>query len=359
MPARPPELGVVCLRTVHVHVHVSVSMSPRRDDGRPLRDRALGQRGRPHRPGLRPGGLPGFDPERVLQQLLARVNADTLVGQDAGHFDPWGPDLLTVDAFASDRSYEPRREDLARVLGTPAPYWPTGLIQPEEMDRWRPGTPPPAVPPRHPALDTAPLDRLHRDQPGTPADRAVLRLAGEIDAQAVESAQIHIEMLEKCFDRQSIALAATVLEPAPANEPVEATLRAGWAEILHRTDALARDCVALATDWDGGRYFSFSTTTLRTGPASSTCSSTTSRTGRQQTPPDHRRPPQCYRYHALGQAWRDMPHAFHELFRASRGSDSSTHRAQVRPMNSRYVALARWSTAMSGAWRLRDVAASS
>lgn len=210
------------------------------------------------------GGLPGIHPERALQRLLDRVDADVLVGQDAGHFDPWGPDLLAIDAFAPERTYEPRWEDLARVLSTPAPYWPDGLVQPEEMARWRPGTPPPAVPPRHPELDTQPLDRLSRNQPDTLASRAVLHLARQIDAQAAQAAEADLSLLEESADRQSIALAATALEPAALDDPDEATLRAGWAEILDRTDALARDCVALAAEWDGGRYFPFSTTaTLR------------------------------------------------------------------------------------------------
>ncbi|WP_329431133.1 hypothetical protein OG339_47195 (plasmid) [Streptosporangium sp. NBC_01495] len=205
------------------------------------------------------GGLPAIGPEEVLRELLARLSADTLIGQDAGHFDRWGPDLRAVDAFAPDRIYQPRWEDLARVLGTPAPYWPSGLIQPEEMARWRPGMPPPAVPPRHPELDTGPLDRLHRDQPNTPAGRTVLHLAREIDAQTVKSAKLNIKVLDKGVDRQFIALAATVLEPAPFDELDEVTQRAGWRDILDRADSLARECVLLAADWDGGRYFPFST----------------------------------------------------------------------------------------------------
>ncbi|NAS27380.1 hypothetical protein GT755_37645 [Herbidospora sp. NEAU-GS84] len=205
------------------------------------------------------GGLPGLQPERLLQQLMDRASADILVGQDAGHFNHWGPDLIAVDGAVPERVYKPRWEDLARVLGTPAPYWPDCLVQPEEMARWRPGLPPPAVPPRHPELDTAPLDRLHRDQPDTPAGRAVLHMARQIDAQAAQSARIDLKLLDKSADRQSIALAATMLESAAFDDPDEATLRAGWAEILDRADALARDCVLLATDWDSGRYFPFST----------------------------------------------------------------------------------------------------
>lgn len=58
-----------------------------------------------------------------------------------------------------------------------------------------------------------------------------MHLAREIDAQSVESAQLYIEMLEKCIDRQSIALAATVLEPAAVDDPDEATLRARLASM--------------------------------------------------------------------------------------------------------------------------------
>ncbi|MGI5330919.1 helix-turn-helix transcriptional regulator [Actinomadura nitritigenes] len=209
-----------------------------------------------------PAGLPIDRTGKVLQNLLRRANADVLVAQDAGQFTTWGPDLRAVDAAAPERIYSPRWEDLARAIGAPAPFWPTGLIQPEAMARWTPGTPPLDLTPRHPELDTAPLLRLHSTSPDdSTAARATLHLARAIDAQAAQAARVDIGLLNKSGDRQHIALAATVLEGPHADDPDEAVLRDGWSQILTRTDMLAHDCVELASQWDGGRYFPFSVTT--------------------------------------------------------------------------------------------------
>jgi hypothetical protein len=57
----------------------------------------------------------------------------------------------------------------------------------------------------------------------------------------------------------AITVAATPLEPSYGDdEPTETILRAGWSQILARTDELAGQCVDLARRWDGGRYFPFS-----------------------------------------------------------------------------------------------------
>ncbi|GAA2626800.1 hypothetical protein GCM10010411_74750 [Actinomadura fulvescens] len=209
-----------------------------------------------------PAGLPIDRTGEILARLLPRVHADVLVGQDAAQYDQWGPELRAVDADVPDRVYRPRWADLANVIGTAAPYWPHGLVQPEAMERWMPDSPPPAVAPRHPELNTAPLLRMHSTSPDdSHTGRAALHLARAIDAQAAEAARGDIRMLANRIDRSSIALAATILEPAAVDDPREEVLRNGWSEIIVRSDPLAHECVLLAAQWDGGRYFPFSTTT--------------------------------------------------------------------------------------------------
>lgn len=140
--------------------------------------------------------------DRVLVRILAKSGVDALVGMDAGHYNVWGPELRAADAAAPDRYYLPRWTDLARVLGMPAPYWPGGLVQPEEMAKWKPGAPPAVLPPRHEELDPAPLLRLVADSnDGDTAGQAALHLARAITAQAAASARSDLELLRECHDR--------------------------------------------------------------------------------------------------------------------------------------------------------------
>lgn len=204
----------------------------------------------------------GLDAGRIvgaLNELLPKTGADTLVGMDAGFHDFWGPELKAVDKAHPDRQYHPRWADLAQLLGTPVPYWPSELTIPQEMARWRPGTPQIVLPPRHPDLDTGPLLRLVSDSPdGSTVAAAALELARAIDAQAAMGARSDIDLLNEAHDRESITLAATMLEVDEAPEVEEWRLRDGWAEILKRTDRLAEDCIDLALRWNSGRYFPFS-----------------------------------------------------------------------------------------------------
>jgi hypothetical protein len=50
-----------------------------------------------------------------------------------------GPELEARDAAHPDREYEPAWTDLARILGTPAPWWQVGLRRLADMAMWKPG----------------------------------------------------------------------------------------------------------------------------------------------------------------------------------------------------------------------------
>ncbi|GAA2455777.1 hypothetical protein GCM10010191_88790 [Actinomadura vinacea] len=208
----------------------------------------------------RPRGMEAGRIVHALNKLLPKTGADAMVGMDAGFHDAWGPELRAVDKAHPDRHYHPRWTDLAQLLGMPVPYWPSGLTIPREMARWRPGSPPLVLPPRHPALDTGPLLRLVSDSPdGSTVAAAALELARAIDAQAAMGARSDIDLLDEAHDREAITLAATLLQVEEAPDVEEYWLRDGWAQILKRTDRLAEDCVDLALRWNSGRYFPFST----------------------------------------------------------------------------------------------------
>lgn len=204
----------------------------------------------------------GFDAGEVtdvLDRLLPKVGADTLVGRDAGFFDAWGPELVAVDAARPDRRYAPRWTDLQQALGMRVPYWPSGLTLPQEMAKWRPGASPVVLPPRHPDIDAGPLLQLVVSQEdGSTLATAALHLAREIDEQTASGTRVDLKLLEEAHDRDAITLAAKPLDVPELPDVDEWKLRDGWAQILKRTDDLARACVEAALRWDGGHYFPFS-----------------------------------------------------------------------------------------------------
>ncbi|GAA0955971.1 hypothetical protein [Actinocorallia libanotica] len=195
---------------------------------------------------------------RALQRLVSLADVAVLVGVNGGLWNMWGPELCAVDADRPDRPYMPRWTDVQQAIGMPVPYWIPGLNQPQKMARWRPGSPPAVVPARHPYLDTAPLLRLFSDEPdASTAGQAALALAREIDRRFTREIVSEINAIHKAMDKEAIALATTV-DPLPrAAELDEVILRDGWAQILARTDQLARDCVGLALSWDGGFSFPY------------------------------------------------------------------------------------------------------
>jgi predicted DNA-binding transcriptional regulator AlpA len=176
-------------------------------------------------------------------------------------YDAWGPNLEAVDLDAPGRRYRPRWTDLARILGAPAPWWPFELRKPEEILRWRPGSPP-TVTQAIPDPDTGPLLRLAIDQPDdSSAKTTLLHLDRTIQQQATDSAVRAVELLDELADRDVIALAATPAPTRPPDdeEPPEHIRRDGWIQVVHCDDTTAAECVAIVLAWDGGRDLPFAT----------------------------------------------------------------------------------------------------
>lgn len=133
---------------------------------------------------------------RPVRHLISRApDADVAVAH-GNLYDVYGPELIAVDRAAPDHSYHPRWTDLARILGSPMPYWPMALRKPEEMVRWKPGDPVQLIDATH-ELDTTPLLRLAADsEDNTPEAMAALHLARTVHEGATSDALGDIEILD-------------------------------------------------------------------------------------------------------------------------------------------------------------------
>lgn len=194
-----------------------------------------------------------------LRVLIERAGLDIIVQLRPG-WSPIGPDLQAVDAARAKEPYEPEWSDLARALHGPAPWWPDGLRHPDEITTWRPGDCR-EVEPQSP-VDLRPLQEISDRAPaGSSIAAAARAMAADVRESAALGPEQALDYLDglDARDRAHIHLAARPLRPAATGEPAipESLRRDGWAQILRRTDNLARQCVHIAMQWDGGRYFPY------------------------------------------------------------------------------------------------------
>ncbi|MEO7194341.1 MAG: hypothetical protein ABIZ05_05895 [Pseudonocardiaceae bacterium] len=221
------------------------------------------------RPGLT-GGLPLG---RVAAQL-PYADALVYVRSNFGR----GPELWTAQPGSvterNDRGAlwddnEAHWADLGRVLGQPVPYWPYTLRIPALIVAWGPGVPT-VIRQTIPDVDTTPLLRLAANlQDGSPAHEMLLHLARVIQFHSTDSALRDLERLTE-YERRSVEAGqhqgnATVVAARPLVSPEvddetldEQRRRAGWLEILDRTDQLAAECVRTVEMWNGAADFPFS-----------------------------------------------------------------------------------------------------
>lgn len=189
-------------------------------------------------------------------------NADTLIRVQAD-FGLDGPGLATAEPGTGSgwTNFGARWSDLVRVLGQPAPYWPYMLRIPHLIRAWEPGADTVEYP-TVPEVNTTPLLRLAATLPGdSPAHQVLLHLAQVAQHRSHTSAVQDLEILDEHVERASmdnpVVIAARPI-PVPDVELAESTWRAGWMEILGRTDQLAVECVREAIRWDGGAGFPYS-----------------------------------------------------------------------------------------------------
>lgn len=200
-------------------------------------------------------GLPGrSDPNHQdLVSQLPRVDIVVRVNFDFG-FD--GPAL---DAFPIE---DPKRLDtfvrcseLARVLGQPFPYWPIMLRDPALLTKWQPGAKAVTALTLCDVNAAALLRMAALYDADEPASRALVHLTRVVQYRDTASAKRDLEILAGCAASGAVFIAAHPLDvPETHREDLDPVIRrAGWLDILHRTDALADQCVSELMLWDGGK----------------------------------------------------------------------------------------------------------
>lgn len=142
-----------------------------------------------------------------------------------------------------------RWDDMTRLIGMAPPMWPTVLRKRTVMGRWRPGSAPVDVMPSH-GLDITPVLALASLlPPGTPAHAALIDFVHTTVHSAATSAQADIDLFAEASPHLAPTWAA-VPHPVPERPVVDETvIRAGWQDIVERTDDLAFDSVRAVCAW--------------------------------------------------------------------------------------------------------------
>jgi hypothetical protein len=175
-----------------------------------------------------------------------------------------GPELQAVLPGLLDRdAYSPRWAQLAQVLGQPVPYWPWALREDRLIRAWRPGAGT-VTAMAVPSLDTSTLLQTAAGYTeGHPANRVLVNLARLAHQQAAASVASDLRLLDQMKPADDPATVLTVaarpLEvPDTSLDDVETVQRrAGWLELLARTDVAAARCVSAVADWNGGTDLPF------------------------------------------------------------------------------------------------------
>lgn len=202
----------------------------------------------------------GASPRALREQI---PEADTFVRLQPD-FGIDGPGVATVEAAGGTSRWSDfgvRWSQLAAVLGQPVPYWPYTLRIPHLITAWDPDATT-VVYPTIPEVDNTPLLRMAASlPPESPAHRVLLHLARETQHRSTSSAVQDLKILDEHRQYMRVPNGVTVAaRPLPMPEVDdedldESTRRAGWLEILGRTDQLAIECVREAIKWDGGADF--------------------------------------------------------------------------------------------------------
>ncbi|HKR50580.1 MAG TPA: caspase family protein, partial [Pseudonocardiaceae bacterium] len=203
-----------------------------------------------------PGGFGPID----LMTIAPRIKAtSTAVAEMRGDFGIDGPGVTAINTASPDDGYIVPWHDMARVLGRPVPYWPFPLRIAELICAWKPGAEPVTAPAR-PDLDTSVLLRLAAVfDPEHPTHRTLLNLARVAQARNTASALRDLDLLRQKISRGPHPEATTAIAAVPMPVPTAdrndldpMVRRAGWLEVLGRSDTLSMQCVREAHAWDHG-----------------------------------------------------------------------------------------------------------
>ncbi|MFI6458485.1 transporter substrate-binding domain-containing protein [Streptosporangium amethystogenes] len=198
--------------------------------------------------------------ERDLTELAKHLPGAAAITMVGGDYGADGPALFGVLPAAPARPvYEMPWPALSNVIGMPAPFWPRRLRIPDLMNAWRPGHTP-VVAAAVPDLDPTPMLRLAVivDE-DSPAQQTLLNLVQTWQHRATMEATSDLKVLEKHTTAATTTVAATPLA-VPAvekNDLAPDIRRAGWLEILARTDDLALTCIRQARQCDADEDFPY------------------------------------------------------------------------------------------------------
>ncbi|WP_370942198.1 hypothetical protein AB5J62_24125 [Amycolatopsis sp. cg5] len=200
-----------------------------------------------------------------LARWVPAADAYLLVGHGWGSSGPdvWAHPGAHPDTGRTDIEWR----DVARVFGRPVPFWPYRLRHPELIVGWKPGDPPV----RHVGVldsDIEPLMRMALLYPPEhTTHRAMIQTAQAISnrADAADCSDLKIlsdRLASGHITDKQIVLAAEAAPNAGVDlpEPDETLARAGWQDVLRRSDRLAEHCVRLIRAWDGGPLWPYAHT---------------------------------------------------------------------------------------------------
>jgi hypothetical protein len=171
-----------------------------------------------------------------------------------------GPDIDAVlPGLPDGAEYALLWSDVARVLGSPVPFWPQGLRIRELIHAWRPQMAP-VTALAVSDLDTSVLLQLAATyEQGHPHAQVLLQRAQRTNRMAYEGAADHLQRIDQSpgFDPQHLVVAARPLPVPDVDDEALPQLqrRAAWADILQRGDDLAARAVKIVEALDGGADF--------------------------------------------------------------------------------------------------------
>ena len=200
-------------------------------------------------------------PHQQWAEQLAPRGEGAVVVVSGGFSLRHGPELKGLLPGLPDRTYTPTWIELASVLGQPLPWWPLSLRDKRLLLDWKPSTDS-VTAMAVPALDTGALLMMASTYPEThPASRVLVNLARLAHAQAATSSEQLVEMVEEAnLPDGVLRIAARPLSvpEADLNDLDPTQRRAGWLDLLARSDDLAHRCVREVTNWDAGADLPYS-----------------------------------------------------------------------------------------------------
>lgn len=198
--------------------------------------------------------------QQWAEQLAPRGEGAVVVvsGSFSSHL---GPDLKGLLPGLPDRTYAPTWMKLSEVLGQALPWWPLSMRDRRLLLDWTPAAAT-VTAMAVPDLETSALLTMASTYPESHVTaRMLVNLARLAHAQAATSAEQMVKMANDADLADGLLRIAARPMPVPDADldDIDATQRrAGWLDLLNRTDDLARCCVREVNNWDAGADLPYS-----------------------------------------------------------------------------------------------------